>query len=125
MSRSIDDFNPELEKEPQMLAQLIPASPATPETLYAHPGNNVLVEITAWTVTNHNAQDVDIKVYFDNDGTTYGNAELIFTGVVAKAESSPAGGLKILMSNPLGSIGFESDDVDCTVTIWGIIKPQR
>ena len=124
MSRKIDSFNPDLEKKPQILAQLIPASPSVAETLYAHPGNNVLVEITAWTVANHNAQDIEFNVYFDNDGTTYTNSELVFFDDVPKAETSPVGDLKISMSNPLGSIGFEADDVDCTITIWGIIKPQ-
>ena len=121
--KRVDTFDPNKEIEEVLLAQIVPSSPNSAETLFAHPGNNVVVTVTAWTVTNDNNQDVDFIIYFDNTGVVYNDDKVVFKGTVIKAQTSPAGSLEIFMSNTSSSIGFEANDVDCVITIWGTIKP--
>jgi len=121
--RRVNTFDTNTQREGELLAQLVPSSPNSDETLFQHPGNNVVVLITSWTVTNDNNQDVEFIIYFDNAGTTYNSDNVIFKGTVTKSQTSPAGSLGVFMNNPNGSIGFEANDVDCVITIWGTIKP--
>ena len=104
----------------KMLAQINPAAANVAEQLYS-PNANEEVHIKAWTVVNTNANDVDFLIYVDDDGVIWDDTTLVFSGVVDKLEATPAGDLGIFMNNSAGSIGFEADDVDCTITIWGIV----
>ncbi len=103
-----------------MLAQLTPALANTAEQLYS-PNAAEEVHVKAWTVVNYNNQDVDFIVYVDDDGTTWDDTTTVFLGSVTKSETNPAGDLSIFMNDSSGSIGFESDDVDVTITIWGVV----
>ena len=122
--RRVDTFDPDKFKEEKILAQLVPSSPNSAETLFAHPGNHVIVRVTAWTLVNHNNQDVDFEIFFDETGSNYNDSTRVNMGDVVRDGATPAGDLQIPMLSKTSTLGFEASDVDCTMTIWGTITPR-
>lgn len=104
----------------KMLFQMSPASPNTPESIFS-PGADEEVHIITISLASHNNQDIDYKLYLDDDGTTYADSTLVHPGVVNRDEADPAGKILVFMNNSAGNLAFEADDIDCTLTAWGIV----
>lgn len=124
MSINIDTYNRIQKVQQVQLAQLTPASANTAELLFTLPDDNVEARVTAWSVASHNNQDVTIQIYFDASGTTWTDNTLAFVGKVSRDTATPAGDLKLFLTDFSGSLAFEASDVDCTITIWGDLIPK-
>jgi hypothetical protein len=129
LARGLQSVNLENEIVPKentstykQLAQLNPASPNTKELLFS-PDANQEVHIMTVSVVNFNNQDVTVKFYNDDDGTTWDNTTIIANPKIDKNEYAPSIFSRgaIILNNSAGSLAVESDDVDVTITLWGVI----
>ena len=72
------------------------------------------------TVVSDNNQDVNFIFYHDDNGTTWDTTTLAYKGTVIK-DSAEKELVDWYINDSAGSIGFEADDVDCVVNIWGVV----
>lgn len=110
----------------EQLAQAIPGV-TTPVTLFSVPLGGLRTEITLITIGIHNSGNKTVRMFHDDDGTTFDDTTEIFHQVLSQSSPNlifqaqhPGSGIHV---KPGGAIGLEvSVASDVTVTMYGITE---
>ena len=119
-SRHLSTYSKLKTARPKQLGQVKIASSNTAELIYTLPNKGTHAIITSWSLVNSDNKDRTIKIYHDASGTTWDTTTIIYSDKMSNATGTLTGDLNIAIADFDGSIAVEADDVDLTITIWGI-----
>lgn len=114
----------------EQLAQLevISVAPAT-SILFQVASEGLRTEITLAIIGNHGSGGVEVRLFHDDDGTTYDDSTEIFHQTISQNTANlvfqaqhPGSGIHV---KPGGSIGVEAGSANrITVTLYGVTETR-
>ena len=104
---------------PKQLAQARPSGTSA-VSIYS-PGADITTTINTITLVNNTSSAIVVKVYLDNDGTTYSAATQITSALTIDADAMVSITSIHYMNNSSGNLAVETDTANAlTVTVDGV-----